>query len=340
MKGRMPLVVAGALAVAALWNCTGNAGAQPGRPEGVVRVATYNVQWFSEDANPGRVSHLKSVLKQVNADVIGFQEIQSKRALDQILGSEWEIGIKDDPSENQEPAIAVRKPLSLVSAETVFPDPALDEFFPGKRDVLRCVVQTRDEKQLVVYVVHMKSRRGGRLTTDHQRIGACGLLAAYIHARSDEQNVIVLGDFNDSPSDQSVNILETGDLMAKAGPDQPKLLVNLTEPLEAKDYVTESFYEAGGANPVVKGAKADNDRLRGKDYQYPQDVNVKQAFFDQILASTQLAKGAGTPKIYAGSDAVTGSPGSTAVTDGKADYKEKGDLASDHLPVFVDLLVR
>lgn len=248
----------------------------------------------------------------------------------------------DDPSEAQELAIAVRRPHVLVGSEMVFTGPALDPAYPNRRDALRAVVQTPDGGKLVVYVLHMKSRSGGRNATDWQREMAAGLLASYIAGRRDEPHVVVLGDLNDAPDDRSVNILESGDLLAKPGKAPFRVLFNLTESLAEKDFVTyglDRLYEDGKPlQPVVKGAFEENARLRGVDYRYPDDVRVVQTFMDQILVSPPLAKAwQGGVGVYAGAPAVRGSRGRTRVESNQPVYAEKGDLASDHLPVYADL---
>ena len=165
-------------------HCGQEGRAQSTRGPGVVRVATYNLQWFSEDADPDRIRNVRAVLNGLDADVVGFQEIQSVRALRQVLGAEWDIAMVDDADDQQETAVAVRKPLVLAGFEPVFPSPSLDEYFPGARDILRATVQTPEGKALFVHVVHMKSRRGGRRTTDPARLTACGLLAAFLRSKT------------------------------------------------------------------------------------------------------------------------------------------------------------
>ena len=149
--------------------CSSNAKAANPRSPDTVRVATYNLQWFSEDANPKRIKNLRSVIQNIDANVFGLQESQSLRALRQIFDDSWDIGMVDDPEDQQETAIAVRKPFVLVSAMPVFAGTTFDNAFPGRRDVFRRVIQTPLEKKEVVYVVHMKSRRAGRLGTAPQR---------------------------------------------------------------------------------------------------------------------------------------------------------------------------
>ncbi len=340
-RHRKKLVGIGLAALAvALSQCSPQVHAA-GRPSGTFRVATYNVEWFSEEANPARVANLRSVLGHVDPDVVAFEEVQSEKALRQILDSDWDVGMEDDPSDQQETAIAVRRPFVLVSAQPVFSGPAFEKSFPHDRDGLRCVVQSPEGVQLVFYVVHLKSRRGGRLETDPEREAACGLLAAYVHSHQDEKEVIVLGDFNDAPDDASAEALETGNLLVEGGPipDTRKFLVNLTRKLADLDYVTigmHDLFQGRDLRPIVPGAKADNDRLRGLDYSYPRDVKVKQGFFDQILVSDPLSEHAQV-YVYGGADALRGQPGRTRVSGNSVEYTFKGDLASDHLPVYADL---
>ncbi|MCC6403091.1 MAG: endonuclease/exonuclease/phosphatase family protein [Fimbriimonadaceae bacterium] len=307
-----------------------------------LRAMTYNIEWFSEDANPVRVANLKAVLADVKPDIVGMEEIQSRKALEQVFDTkQWQLGLDDDPKEAQELAIAVRRPYVLIGTQMVFRGPALDRAYPNDRDALRAVVQTPSGGQIVVYVLHMKSRSGGRRTTDVQREMACSLLSAYIAHRPEEPNVLVMGDMNDAPNDRSVNMLETGDVLAPAGKTKARVLFNLTEGLAERDQVTfglSELYEDGKPlSPVVKGAYAENERLRGQDYRYPQDVKVVQTFMDQILASPGMARAwNGNVKVYTGAAAMRGTGGRTQLSNGVANYTQKGDLASDHAPVYAD----
>lgn len=313
-----------------------------------LRIATYNIGWLNSDMSSERKAHLLSVLKNVDADVYALQEIADKQTLGKIFGPEWKTAILDDPSENQEAAVAVREPLKIVAGpQAVFSEPEFDEAFPGKRDVVRTVVETPAGFQMCIYVVHMKSRggTGGRKATDAQRIFACSMLAAYIRGRQ-EQNVVVLGDFNDTPDDASVSILETGDLSAKPGPldKTGPFLYDLATPLASKDGVTfglDEMYRGSPMQPYVKGARAENDRWRGKEYRFPDDLAVTQALFDQILVSRSLYEVLdGSAQIYSGKDALEGIHGQTSKqSDGTVIYRRQGTLASDHLPVYADFRI-
>ncbi len=315
------------------------------------RIMTYNIQWFHDGDSPERIANIKSIINQVKPDIVGVQEIEGLAALKQVFPeSEWQIGIMDLPEEFQECGIVVRKGWNLKNYSLIFSGKGLDYAFPGSRDVLRAELESPTGKSLVVYVHHFKSRSGGRLSTDPQREMAAGMLASYIASKG-EKDYVVIGDFNDAPNDRSTNILESGNALIKAG-DNPvmPILVNLTEPLLNEDYVSIGLHDLFSANgqttAQVKGAKADNDRLRGIDYRFPQDVKVTQSLFDQILVSPSLAKPGLRASIFSGVAALEGKRGRVQVIENKetgsraVNYTEKGGLASDHLPVYADISIR
>lgn len=322
----------------------------PAQPQGTVRVMTYNIQWFHQGDGLERIKNLKEVMAEIRPNVLGFQETQGRAAIMQILDDTWNVGIIDDADEPQKLGIAVKAPYKLVDWEMLFTSPALNFAFPGKRDVLRATVETPQGLRMSVYVLHQKSRSGGRRQTDTQREMAAGIVAGYIAARGDN-NAVVMGDMNDAPNDRSMNILESGDVMAKGGPrGEYRLLANLTEELADKDHVTigmEDLYNGGPAiSTIVPGAKAENDRLRGLDYRFPQDVKITQTFFDQILTSPHMLVAGNKAHVYGGVAAMRGLRGRVRVGEDPntgtrtVQYTEKGTLASDHLPVFADVTLR
>ncbi|MCH8274071.1 MAG: endonuclease/exonuclease/phosphatase family protein [Armatimonadetes bacterium] len=338
----IPLVLAVATFLFLQFRCSAE---EPVPPKEGLRVATYNIEWLSQGTSLERIANLKSVIKRLDADVIALQEIESRKALQQVFDSQWELGIMDDPSERQELAIAVKKPLHIETVSLLFTDSSLDDAFPDARDVLRAVVSTPQGTDLVFYVVHFKSRSGGRRQTDYRRIMASSMLAAYLRGKN-EPLAIVLGDFNDTPDDTSLNILETGNLQAKAGIENEKgpFLINLTEPLFADDYVSVNMHErfrGEPLRPVVKGAQRENERWRGKDYRYPQDLAMTQILFDQILVTPRMAGMAGAGAfVYARPDAMRGKEvRARRLSGGDVEYQDPGTLASDHLPVYADFMI-
>jgi endonuclease/exonuclease/phosphatase family metal-dependent hydrolase len=306
-----------------------------------IRIATYNMEFLTEKISPERKANLQSVIRNIRPDILAAQEVESRAALKNVLGDEWQIGIADLAKEPQKLAIAVRAPCRLLEYRLLFPSASLDDPFPGGRDVLRAVVQS-ENLRLVLYVVHYKSRSGGRRLTDPRRAAASRILLNTLRAHQDE-NQIVLGDFNDTPDDRALKILETGDPDARPESDaKPGFLFNTCGSDWAEDVCTlDLYHRARGSylDPHVRGARKDNNRLRGIEYRYPADVRVREIMFDQILVSPRL-RGLvrSSAFVYTGADAVNGLNSVVVRTgSGRAEVRLAGSLASDHVPVFIDL---
>ncbi|MBA3725847.1 MAG: endonuclease/exonuclease/phosphatase family protein [Armatimonadetes bacterium] len=293
----VPLLCAGAT-VALLEAKCGGASPPPAK-NGLLRIASYNMEWMNEEISKGREANVRSVIRNVNPDILAMQEIQSRAALRRFLGPEWNIAIADDLEEDQELALAVRKPLRIIRHAVIFKSPHQDFAFPGRRDTLRALVRTGRGEEIEIYVVHLKSRGGpgGRKATDRQRMAAARLLLKEITGR-EQRNLIVLGDFNDTPDDASLNILESGNPRAigKMSDSTGPFLLNLMQPLHAGDYVTQwasNRYRAFPSEPRITGARRENDRWRGRECRFPDDLGVAEALFDQILVSRKSAPAPG-----------------------------------------------
>jgi hypothetical protein len=112
-----------------------------------IRVATYNIQFFSTDVvNQGdRLSKLQEVMALLDAHVIGLQESADRAALALVFPPpEWHLVIDDDSPDVQDLAVAVRKPLRVVGlpADLDADDEHFlfahetETLFPNRRDLL------------------------------------------------------------------------------------------------------------------------------------------------------------------------------------------------------------
>ena len=307
--------------------------------EGRVRVATYNMKFLKADIPQVRADRLKEVIQNLDADVIGLQEIADRAALERIFPKDnWRIIIDDDSGDDQDVALVVRMPLEVVGFDAslnaepkhfLFPDNADNNLFPNRRDVL--CVEVRDPRQtqvsFSVMVVHAKARFGGRAATDARREAAAAALMNKLERDFDDRNYILLGDFNDSPDDRSLNILETGDPNAVAGPEEINgpFLINLCEALWAKGYVSHGceahdiLYLENRINTIDPQARERNNRARGTN------ANTGRILFDQILIPLHMADTyvQDSAKVFDHPSGVTG---------------DSQSCASDHLPVFADFV--
>ncbi|MFQ6113983.1 MAG: endonuclease/exonuclease/phosphatase family protein [bacterium] len=308
------------------------------------KIATYDIFFLDDGISTERKNNLQKVIKELGADVIGFQEIDNPEALRNILNENYDIAMIDDPEEVLELALAVRPPFRIKSYNSVFPESAYDAGFPRKRDLLQVVVDGYG-KEFVFLVHHAKSRWGGRIKTDSRREAASRLIVDYIKANLLRKNVVLLGDFNDNPDDRSLNILEYGDKDARAGVDtkEDSFLFNTSEQLLEKEicsYDYFSIYEdisTDRFNPVVQGSREENNKWRGKEYNFYRDVKIKSILFDQILVSMNLKKHVADSGVLNYSAAIKGELSKIKFVHDQLTYINRGSLASDHIPVWTIL---
>jgi len=307
--------------------------------ENRIRVASYNMKFLKADIPQARVDRLKEVIQNLDADVIGVQEIADRPALERIFPKDrWRMVIDDDSGDDQDVALVVRMPLEVVGFDAdldadpqhfLFPDIAANDLFPNRRDVLCVEVRDPREAQVsfTVMVVHAKARFGGRAATDPRREAAAVALMRKLERDFDDRKYILLGDFNDSPDDRSLNILETGDPNAVGGPEEiaGPFLLNLCEPLWAKGYVSygreahDILYSENRINTIDAWARDRNNNARGTN------ANTGDILFDQILIPVHMSDTyvQDSAKVFDHPSGVLG---------------DSDSRASDHLPVSADFV--
>jgi endonuclease/exonuclease/phosphatase family metal-dependent hydrolase len=309
--------------------------AAPAPAQTRVRVATYNIENLGANVSPERADRIRTVIDRLGAQVIGLQEMVSRPALERVFSADqWHLVIDDDSTAQRNLAVAIRKPLRPVGlarpdtlnaeeADFLFPDPLDDDFFPERRDVLSVQVEAEGGARFRVLVVHMKSRKEGRFTTNPRRVGAAQKLVRELERRYDEEDFVILGDWNDNPDDQSLNILETGDVTAQTEKEESDgpFLVNLCEPLVLRGHVSYGR----GVGDVVNGT-VDTVDAGSRDRNFNNrftNVHTGDILFDQLLVPvrTKARYVAESVRVFDDEIAVRG---------------PAGVRASDHLPVYAD----
>lgn len=245
------LVMGGTMAAAPAQNKYGRPSPQP-KPEGAVRIATYNVlNLFDHADDPSlqgehddidmatsddRCRAIADAIRKLDADIIAMEEVESLEALrwfrDTYLA---DMGYTHLASEDVgyyrgvEQSVMSRYPITRTR---IWPDMTLDpskRTGPGwseipsderppykfQRSPLMVDVRIRDDYELTLFVVHHKSGPF-RWQRELEALGVVDLVKARLE-RDPSRNVIVLGDFNAAPWDKSVRVyLEAGliDVMA------------------------------------------------------------------------------------------------------------------------------
>jgi hypothetical protein len=171
---------------------------------------------------------------------------------------------------------------------------------------------------------------------------AATLIVDHVKKNYSDKNVVLLADFNDTPDDYSVNILEYGDPQAQGGIDEmdDTFLFNTSEQLLEKDYCSYGLnyiyadVESDTIDARIPGSRDENNKWRDKEYDFFKDVKVKEILLDQILISMNLKPFFTKSGVFNSSEAVKGTRSRTKFMEDGVIYTQRGSLASDHLPVW------
>ena len=249
------------------------------RPDGAIRIATYNVlNLFDQADDPtlsgefddakfatalDRVNQLAAAIRDVDADIIALQEVESLECLtwfrDVFLS---DMGYDHLASKDVgyfrgvECSLMSRFPITDV--EIWRNAPLRDEPRPGfgwsdipadkqgqmtfRRSPLKVTVDVRPDYQLTLFVVHHKSGRDYKYQREAEAVRILQLIEG-VEVEDPNANIIVLGDFNAAPWDKSLRwYLENGfvDTMAhrttwNRDPDAP--LYKTHESSRVIDYI-------------------------------------------------------------------------------------------------------
>lgn len=317
-----------------------------------VWVAFYNVEnLFDTDDDPGKddseflpsgelgwkpevyVQKLDNLTEAVNAmnngrgpDILGLAEVENAQTLRDwttmtgLKQRGYEFILEEGPDPRGidcafmfDPAIFVYKSHTTEEVE-----------FPAESDyVSRLVLRVDGEisgAPISVIVVHWPSRYGGQVESEPRRLAAARATRKLIEDRwehTPESDVIVMGDFNDDPSNRSLS----------------EVLAASLEPVSLGNF---GFY-----NPL--GNLHEPDSVGTLTYR------GKWNLFDQVLVSAHLLDEEGTLEYVDGSAGIHNPEFMQVGGDGYAkdmprraiyrgEFQERG--FSDHFPVYIRLKVR
>ncbi len=147
--------------------------------------------------------------------IIGLAEIENERVLKALTErsplkkADYRIIHKDSPDERGIDVALLFQPqkFDLFSKRFIpvrFPDDA-----PGQRtrDILYAKGGLFEGDTIHIFVNHWPSRYGGKLRTEPKRIRAATILKRFtdsLLSRDHHVNILIMGDFNDTPKDRSI----------------------------------------------------------------------------------------------------------------------------------------
>jgi predicted extracellular nuclease len=191
-------------------------------------------------------------------------------------------------------------------------------FFPNNpqkktRDILHVTGEVITGDTLDVFVCHFPSRRGGEFESEPDRMYAASVVRAKADSLSairSKANILIMGDFNDEPSNKSIARILCAENKETPG------LYNLFLPV-AKKSATGSYKFRDQWNFLDQIIVSENVLNPGHSFRVlPETATIFQAEF--ILTEDVTHGGKRPKKTFHG-------------------YKYEGGY-SDHLPVYVDFI--
>lgn len=225
--------------------------------------------YLSKIRNTARViSEIGSKGKKRGPDVIGLAEIENFRVLQDLVHSEgldskkYQIIHQDSPDRRGIDVAILYKPAFFSPIEFEAIELRLWNE-NGERIYTRDILYVQgilDDEVIHVFVNHWPSRRGGKSRSDPKRMKAAFMVKKKtneILLSDPNAKIIILGDFNDDPTDRSI---KNGLLISSDAENEPSI----------------SFF-----NPMEKMHKRGMNTLAYRD-----GLNL----FDQIILSNSLMK--------------------------------------------------
>lgn len=191
---------------------------------------TGKLQW-DDVRYKSKLSHIPQVLDAIPGELpafMGLCEIENKKVLDDLImnpvfGGRYKIVHQDSPDERGIDVAALIDTTRLTLVSSNYTTVRLpDDADPNTRDLLYVKCESGGET-LHFFVNHWPSRGGGQAETEKNRIAVANVLeslVAKILQRDQDAKILLMGDFNDYPTDPSIakNL--------KAGIDADAMLFN------------------------------------------------------------------------------------------------------------------
>lgn len=205
-----------------------------------VKIATYNVEnLFDRYDDPyagdidrfannkllvkkeSDVEAVAQVIRSVNADVVGLQEVENRGTLEDLnsrylkdMGYKEVVLVEGNDSRGIDVALLSRFPLGPVVSyrHLDLQTPGLTKQARFSRDLLEVTVRPPGGAPFTVFVTHSKSRSGGK-SADLQRLAEARKIRDIWDTRlksNPNAKFVLCADLNDDPSAVTIKVLQGG----------------------------------------------------------------------------------------------------------------------------------
>ena len=181
-------------------------------PESKKKWNTYRYNYKLRQLERVFASISKNENKGNMPDIIGLCEVENRLVVEDLLNTsifnnqDYSIIHQDSPDgRGIDCALLFNSKFELVETDfIVIENPALNR---PTRDIVYVKLRLKN-KIINVFVNHWPSRWGGQVKSNNKRVFVSQVLKNYINLNiSEDEYTIILGDFNDYPSDESISEL-------------------------------------------------------------------------------------------------------------------------------------
>jgi len=324
---------------AALWSCTPTQRTvtTPTVAPPADRVAFYNVENLfdtldnpltaDDDFTPGgrqkwnteryqeKLDHVAQVIAGMNFPaLVGLSEVENEGTLEDLAVQKRLFGYNYQPILQESPDFrgidvallyekSVFQPLFINTLTINFPPEIIEDY--TTRDILHVTGLYRGLDTLHVFVNHWPSRRDGQAESEPRRVFVAEQLRAAVDklfARNPKAQIIIMGDFNDEPSNRSIR-----DVLGAVAQNNTKSMTGLYN------------------------AFANRSENMPGSYNYRGDWNM----LDQIIVSKNIELA--NPTIYRKGEMIFDHPRYGEMPNRTYGGPNYYGGYSDHFPIFVDL---
>ena len=167
----------------------------------------------------GVISKIGEEDTKVAPVIVGLAEVENKKVLSDLVHSKHLIDegysyVHYDSSDERGIDVALLYKNNLFELENSETYSVYLQTETGERDYTRDILLVQgklNNESLSIIVNHWSSRRAGEKETEYKRIAAANKVNSIIRKLNSDNNstkIIVMGDFNDNPNDNSMQLLE------------------------------------------------------------------------------------------------------------------------------------
>ncbi len=203
------------------------------------------INWTDQKLNT-KMENLAKVINYMNngngPDILGVEEVENQNVLEILVDkyldkSKYKIAYSESPdTRGIDNALIYNS--SKFEVKNISSIKIKFEEKKSSRDILHVQLNLNStNEQFHVFVNHWPSRREGLKETEKFRINAAESLMKFLDdlkINSENPNVIIIGDFNDLPSNISINKVLNAQKLVCAKKDSENFLYNLTYKLFQK----------------------------------------------------------------------------------------------------------